>query len=335
MPNGLYIVDFHAHIQDCHTQDVLCREDRDTLFFKHAAPVLEQLAHVGEPLYSVGLRQLAINFRGNIGRSVYRALGQVFLMEALRLFKTYGLERLLASMDQHGISHAVLHSLEPLTATKNIVELIEPHRDRISLFASVHRDEPDPVGYFREFVEAGVVKGLKIHPQVGGFACGELFDKVIDVARYASDHGLPIMIHTGHIPVERLKGIAGCSDIEALEPLLAALPEAKIILGHIGWESWRRALEMGQQYPNVYVESSWQHARVIRRAVDVLGQDRVLFGSDFPLFNQPFALEQVREALTPQEFVSVASVNGMRLLGLHREREAAVSGAGSNAQVQV
>jgi predicted TIM-barrel fold metal-dependent hydrolase len=316
MKNGLYIVDFHAHLQDCHTQQVLCAEDRNNLFFRHAAPILEQVAHLGEPYYSVPLRSLAINYHGELGRQLFGMLGQVFLMETLRLFKKYGIERLLENMERNSIDHVVIHSLEPLTATKNILQLIEPFRHKISVFASVHRNEPDPVGYFKAFVKAGVISGLKIHPQVGGFACGELYDKVKDLVAYAADEGLPIMIHTGHIPVQQLKGIAGCSEVDALEPLLAGFPHAKIILAHIGWESWRRVLQLATIYPNVSVETSWQSARVIRRAVDTIGPERVLFGSDFPLFDQKFAMQQVEKALSPQEFVLVASVNAKRLLRL-------------------
>ncbi|MGH9549078.1 MAG: hypothetical protein ACRD3W_06885, partial [Terriglobales bacterium] len=143
MAKGIYVVDFHAHLQDSQTQHVLCKEDRETLFFKHAAPVLEQIANMGEPLYSVALRNLAVNYHGPLSRKAFAAFSPVFLMEALRLFKMYGVERLIAAMDRNEIDHAVVHSLEPLTATKNIIELIEPYKERISLFASVHRDEPD------------------------------------------------------------------------------------------------------------------------------------------------------------------------------------------------
>jgi predicted TIM-barrel fold metal-dependent hydrolase len=219
-------------------------------------------------------------------------------------------------MDKNGIDHVVIHSLEPLTQTKNIIKLLAPHRQRFSLFASVHRNEPDPVGYFSALVEAGGIAGLKIHPQVGGFACGELYNQTKGLVDYASKAKLPILIHTGHIPTEQLKGMSGCSDVAALEPLIADFPAAKIVLAHIGWESWRTVLEMAQRYANVLVETSWQPAKIIRRAVDTLGSERVLFGSDFPLFNQSIAYQQVKDALTVKEFVLVCSANAMRLLAL-------------------
>ncbi len=83
---------------------------------------------------------------------------------------------------------------------------------------------------------------------------------------------------------------------------------------HMGWESWRSALALGQKYNNIMVETSWQPARTIRRGVDKLGAHRVLFGSDFPLFQQWQALKEVRKALSKSEFQQVTSLNAMRLL---------------------
>jgi predicted TIM-barrel fold metal-dependent hydrolase len=321
MLNGLHVVDFHAHLQDCQTQLLLCKEDRETLFFRHAVPWLEQLAHLSEPIHDEFLRFLALNYRGPISRFVYSSFGQVGLMETLRLFKTYGIERLLRSMQRNGIDHVVIHSIEPLTATANILDQTRRYPGRFSVFASVARGELNPVGYFSKFVEQGVISGLKIHPLVGGFACGELYHATKDLVYVASEAGLPVLIHTGHIPSESLKGLTGCNEVEGIEPLIANFPHCKFILAHIGWESWRQVLHLAHSYPNVIVETSWQPARIIRRAVDLLGPERVLFGSDFPLFRQSIALAQLKKALTAREFVMVASTNGARLLRLSERKQ--------------
>ena len=317
MQDGLYVVDFHAHLQDSLMQEALCREDRQSsLFHKHAAPWVEQLAHLGEPIYDEPLRTAALHFNDRLSRNVLETMGHIFLVETLRLFKKYGIERLLASMEKNNIDHVVIHSLEPLTRAQNIAQIIAPYKEKFSLFASVSKDELDPVLYFSDLVKSGAVSGLKIHPQVGEFACGEIYHKSKDLVDYCGSSDLPILIHTGHIPTGNLKGLSGCSEVKALEPLIADFPKSKFILAHIGWESWRSVLEIAKKYPNVCVETSWQPAKIIRRAVDTLGAERVLFGSDFPLFQQSMALKQVKAALTPKELVLVASVNARRLLKL-------------------
>lgn len=313
---GLYTVDFHTHLQDGDTQLTCCAEDRDSRLYKLLEPVIQQLAEAGEPICDRLVRFWALNWRGEFSRRVYARLGKVGLMEVLRLFRTYSLERLLERMDRNSIDHAVVHSIEPLTRTANIIELVRPHRERLSVFASVDRDNPDPGAYLSPFLDAGEIAGIKIHPIVGRYACGELLHRTEDIVSLAAENGLPVLIHTGHIPVDELKGLGGCSEVEALEPLVRRFPSVQFVLAHIGWESWRKVLALAERYPNTHVETSWQPARIIRRAADRLGSHRVLFGSDFPLYKQRLALDHVAEALSARELVDVLSVNALRLLKL-------------------
>lgn len=315
MKNGIYTIDFHAHLQDTGTQALLWPEEKKGRMFRHVEPLFDKVAEFSEPVHDRLARLLALHYRDAVSRYIYGSFGVVALLEAMRLFKRYNVELLLASMDHNQIDHTVIHSIEPLTSTANVLELTKSHRDRLSVFASVGKHQPDPVGYLEQFVEAGTISGIKLHPLVGGYACREFYDKTKDVAALAQEHNLPIMIHTGHIPIRTLD-FPGCNEITAIEPLLEAFPKVRFILAHIGWESWKHILKLARQHPNTWVETSWQPAKIIRRAVDKLGCERVLFGSDFPLFQQSMALANVQKALSPREFVYVASANAMHLLKL-------------------
>jgi predicted TIM-barrel fold metal-dependent hydrolase len=322
MPEGLYTIDFHAHLRGSSEFENLCCDDRNTRFYKHAIPVLERISHLSEPIHDVISRYLALNHRDKFSRYLYSRLGPVALMEALRLFKTYDLEKLLCSMDANQIDHAVIMSIEPLTVTSDLIKFTEQFRDRISIFAGVAKDEPDPAGYLKPLLATGCISGLKIHPIVAGYACGELFHQTKDAVALAQAEKIPTLIHTGHIPVEGLNGIAGCNEVKAIEPLIDYFPDEQFILAHIGWESWRIVLDLAKRYPNVMVETSWQPARIIRRAVDLLGPERVIFGSDYPLFKQSHALQQVRKALGPREYAMVTSTNAAKLLGMNARTKA-------------
>jgi len=315
MRRGLFVIDFHAHLRGNLPLCNFCPEDQNTPFFKGTVEIFEKIANFSEPFHDGLLRHLALHHRGVLMRYLYATFGQFALMEALRLFKNYDVQTLLASMDRNQIDHAVVCSLEPFITTKEILETIAPHRSRISLFVSVARNDPDPTGYLERHIQSGEIDGLKIHPVVGGYGCGELYEATKDLAALATEYDLPILIHTGHIPKSAVAGLAaGCNEVKYIEPLIAAFPKGKFVLAHIGWESWRQVLHLAQKYPNVMVETSWQPARIIRRAVDTIGPQRVLFGSDFPLFKQGMALTQVEEALTGKELVMVTSANARRLL---------------------
>jgi len=314
MRKGLYIVDFHTHLAG----DRLCNfspEDQKTKFYQCLAPVYEPLANLTEPLHGRISRYFALNIRDPLSRILYGSIAWVGLMEVIRLFKKHDVDSLIAIMDRNGIDHSVICALEPFITTQEILDVMRPYRSRLSLFASIAKDELDPAGYFKKYVETGEISGLKIHPLVGGFSCGELYDRTKGAVQVAIDHNLPIMIHTGHIPKSTIAGLArGCEELESLEPLIRAFPKGKFVLAHIGWESWREVIAMAKKYPNISVETSWQPARVIRRAVDELGPERVIFGSDFPIFKQRSSLQQLERAVTDREYAYVASANARSLL---------------------
>jgi hypothetical protein len=313
----LFIVDYHTHLlTDKANAKLICPEDQESAFFRYIVPVLEPVAHLSEPAHDQFLRYLAMNYNNALGRQMFRTFGQVFLMEALRLFKKYGLKELIRSMDKQRIDHAVVYSLEPLTKTQEIIDLTQSHRSRISVFASVNMENPDRIGYIAPFVESGAVQGIKIHPQVGGYSNANIFPATKEIIALASDKGIPVSFHTGHIPVEALTGIGGNVDVRSIEPIIRAFPKCIIVLNHMGWESWREVLKLAVKYPNLMVETSWQPSHVVRRAVKTIGANRVLFGSDFPMFQQWQALREVRRALHPDDFEQVASLNAMRLLRL-------------------
>jgi predicted TIM-barrel fold metal-dependent hydrolase len=325
MRNGLYVTDFHVHLRGQSNELInFCHEDQQSPMFQKTIKLFERVANLSERFHELPVRHMAINHRGLLSRYVYASFGQVLLMEAIRLFKNYDLQGLLTSMNRNDIDHAVVVSLEPFITTQEILDVVQGHEDRISVFASVARCQQDPAAYFESFLNSGRIAGLKIHPVVGGYACGEIYHATKDYVALAVERKLPILIHTGHIPKAAVRALAhGCNEVRALEPLIKAFPDGRFVLAHIGWESWRQVLELAQRYPQVMVETSWQSARVIRRAVDTLGPHRVIFGSDFPLLKQNIAYNLLEEALTPRELVMVASTNTRRLLNLQSLSRAA------------
>ncbi len=308
------VIDFHAHLMTLGGLEKICPEEQQTESFKQLVSVFEPVAQITEPIHDRLLRQMAMNYNCNTSRTVYAHFGKLFLMEALRLFKRHGLERLVDSMDEHGIKHTVIHSLEPLTNTREILDLVSRFPDRFSVFGSVSKDEIDPAAYLGPLVESRAIKGIKIHPMIGGFTGDDLVHRKKELMDLAAEYQLPVAIHTGHIPMESLTGLSHCIHIPEFEPLVKAFPKCQFVFMHGGWESWRKAIDMARKYPNIVLELSWQPARIIRRAVDALGAHRVIFGSDFPLFQQDLALHQVKEALSRREYEVVCCANALRLL---------------------
>ena len=71
--------------------------------------------------------------------------------------------------------------------------------------------------------------------------------------------------------------------------ILRVAPNLKVIVAHMGrrWPNTSDGVEGNllelQDEPNVYFETSTvRDSEIMERAVEVLGEDRLVFGSDYP-----------------------------------------------------
>jgi uncharacterized protein (TIGR03086 family) len=113
--------------------------------------------------------------------------------------------------------------------------------------------------------------GLKLHPSYDGYpADAPGLDPFLEVAAEA---GVPVTVHSA----------PGPSDPDLIRRLAARFPQAPFVLYHTFLgppEGRRRAARHARQLPNLYLETSWCRASEVRRLIDEVGVDRVLFGSD-------------------------------------------------------
>jgi hypothetical protein len=67
-------------------------------------------------------------------------------------------------------------------------------------------------------------------------------------------------------------------------------------MGHTGLYHPERAIEVARRRENVYLETSFQPLKIVRRALEAVGRERVLFGSDWPESDPKYALGIARRA---------------------------------------
>jgi uncharacterized protein (TIGR03086 family) len=113
--------------------------------------------------------------------------------------------------------------------------------------------------------------GLKLHPSYDEYpADAPGLDPFLEVA---SEAGVPAAVHTA----------PGPSDPDLIRRLAERFPQVPFVLYHtfLGHpEGRRRAARHARQLPNLYLETSWCRSAEVRRLIDEVGADRVLFGSD-------------------------------------------------------
>ncbi len=218
----------------------------------------------------------------------------------------------LDEMDYFGIGKAVICTVDKFLAVENkkgndfILKAANQFPNRFIPFATAN-----PWYGKKALIELNRsinngARGIKLHPSIQGFLlCDELVYPIVELA---CEHQLPIYFHTGTPAYSQPMHVA---------ELALRFPEANLIMGHMGsTDFWIDAVPAAQLASNIYVDTSWSLPDKIRHAVDSLGADRVLFGSDSPLSSYSVEIGCINATfLDDNEKVLLMSNNLLRLIG--------------------
>lgn len=181
-------------------------------------------------------------------------------------------------------------------------------------FAWVDPHAPDDMLRFLE-EHVAVLGGLKFHPSLERAAATDpLWRPFLE---FAERWRLPVIVHAGRW--QEMAGWRFCLDVAERHP------EASIIVAHLGGDlpslQQECAREMARRaLPNAYLGTeSIREYYSVRYALDRLGADRLLFGSDYPL-GWPAAYLAVLDGANPseEERRQVLGENLLRLLARKR-----------------
>jgi predicted TIM-barrel fold metal-dependent hydrolase len=126
--------------------------------------------------------------------------------------------------------------------------------------------------------------------------------------RVAAAHSAPTLFHCGDEPMATPLAIAAAAE---------ACPEATIVLGHMGgYFHVDEAIAVAERFPNLILETSaMPYPAKIREAVERIGVERVIYGSDGPVCSPRIEVEKVRLAgLSSAAERAVLGENALRLL---------------------
>ena len=107
-----------------------------------------------------------------------------------------------------------------------------------------------------------------------------------------------------------------------IDRLAIQCPDTKIILAHIGgFFSGEAALNVAARRPNIWVDTSEiPYPGMVRKAVQLLGAEKVLFGTDAPACDIRLEILKVKLAgLTPEQESQVMYKNYARMMGIPLE----------------
>ena len=243
----------------------------------------------------------------------YRQAGPLIYTEMSRRMAAADTSALMATMAEVGVGQSVVVAMDPWVPTEDVLAACALLGGVLIPFGSVDPARDDYLAQFARLLTRPIA-GLKFHSDLQRLPLDSpRLWAMMDALARSERASLPVYLHTGNFPIYRPLDSPW---EKALPRLLAAFPAVTFVCGHAGWDSPRTALRAALTHENLYLETSWQPPHLIRRLCDKLGPERLLFGSDFPLFSQRRALRNVRLALTDAELPLVTYENAKRLLRL-------------------
>ncbi|MBC8390025.1 MAG: amidohydrolase [Actinobacteria bacterium] len=224
-------------------------------------------------------------------------------------------ERLLKVMDSNDIELSIVSSVSLEFGMGNeklerinlyVSEEIKKYPDRFIGFCTV-----DPFGgklsidLLRKSIENLGFLGLKLHPSIQEFYPND--KRIYPIYEIMQDYKLPILLHTGSIGIKPFKD--SFSNPQYIDEIACDFPDLSIIVGHSGKIWHDEAVMLLRKHKNIFMDISTNIGRsyeyrskpmewfLYKAKIWAGDLDRVLFGSDYPLYFQKETLEVLNESI--------------------------------------
>ncbi len=154
-------------------------------------------------------------------------------------------------------------------------------------------------------------RGIKIHPTFHACSFERHEDVLAPLMELAAEEDVPVLFHTGDYPF--------CLP-QSFDMAAAAYPATKIIMGHMSlsfiWNNY--VVKLAAKRPNIYLETSqYPLIPVIQEAIDTLGSERVIYGSDMTSISPAAEITKLNcLTMSDADRENVFAKNIMRLMNL-------------------
>ena len=250
----------------------------------------------------------AIAERAVAGTSSFYDLPSVYNGKASQLYELG--ERL-------GIDHYVVFSVATTphqTASINefIARAVAESRGMMTGLGTVHPDSDTLEADIDHLLKLDL-RGVKLHADIQAIAADD--PRCMKIYAICQERGLPMLLHTGDFRFDY-------SNPTRIARVLEAFPKLTVLGAHLGgWSVWEDAERILPQYPNFVVDcSSSMYTLSPQKTLEIIrayGADRVLYGTDFPMWPMEKELESFAKLeLTVEERELILHKNAEKLFGI-------------------
>ncbi len=224
-------------------------------------------------------------------------------------------EGLIASGKADGLTGYVVHSVAVTpervqTVNDFIAGECEKYPEFYG-FGTMHPDFLEKEAEVDRMLHRGLC-GIKLHPDMQFFNIDD--PRMMPFYEYLQEKGLPILFHCGDYRYDYSHPARLCK-------VMDAFPELTVIAAHFGgWSVYDLALEYLRDRSCYLDTSSSLHFIGNTRGKELIriyGADRILFGTDFPMWTARKELDNIRSmGLTDEELEKIFYRNAADILGL-------------------
>jgi predicted TIM-barrel fold metal-dependent hydrolase len=197
-------------------------------------------------------------------------------------------EQLIDDLDREGFDQAVVFP-EPYEwhygeRHDEVGAAVRRFPDRLVPLALVNPRAGQPgLDEIERCVRVHGARAVKVRPD--SQPCPANSDAVRAVFEVARRLDIPVFIHSGHSVFAHPLTIGD---------VVRDYPELPVVMQHMFDLTGKHSLSVARRNPNVYLETSGVYSPyLIREAIETLGPDRVMFGSDTPYLLRPLEMLKI------------------------------------------
>ncbi len=237
-----------------------------------------------------------------------------------------GAEDLIASMDESGIDRSVICGFpwdQPdLCSFHNhyLMESASRYPDRLIVFVSLLFSNPDWSGKELDRAVKGGASGVGEIAFYRDEMTSQDIHSMKPILTRMERQGIPLLLHTNETIGHSYPG-KGKTPLERFYELILSHPNLPIILGHWGGglPFYELMPEVAKVMVNVYYDTAASpfiySKKVYAIASQIVGAEKILFGTDFPLISPRRYFKELEESgLTGQDREKILGINFSKLI---------------------
>lgn len=193
-----------------------------------------------------------------------------------------------------------------------IAREVSEHTNLMTGLGTLHPDCED-MEYQVEKIKSLGLKGVKLHPDIQHFKIDDY--RCLKIYELCEREKLPILMHTGDSRYD-------FSNPNRLVPILEIYDKLIIIGAHLGGYSiWEEASQKLHGFENLYVDCSSSFpfigAQKAKEIIEIYGVDKVMFGTDYPMWGLSDELENFfKMGLSREDNEKILSKNAQKMFGI-------------------